>query len=60
MLRTNYKVKQGRERREMKSRVIAHKREVKAAERVKNEKEKERRKKVFIKKTKREAKANKS
>lgn len=59
MLRTNYKDKQGRERHDMKVRVIAHKRQMKAAERVKNEKEKEKRKQVFIKRTKREAKANK-
>lgn len=59
MLRTNYRDKLGRERHDMKVRVKAHKRQMKAAEQVRNEKERERRKKVFIKKTKREARENK-
>ena len=59
MLRTNYLEKQGKQRREMKDRVSQHRKEMKAVERIRNQKEKERRKRVFIKRTKAEARKNK-
>lgn len=54
MLRTNFLEKQGKERREMKTRVSQHRKEMKVVEHIRQKKEKERRKKILIKRSKQE------
>ncbi|XP_065209750.1 ribosome biogenesis protein BMS1 homolog [Planococcus citri] len=55
MVRTNYQDKQGKQRREVKNRAKEYKKSIKITEQIRQKKEKERRKKVFIKQTKRES-----
>lgn len=55
MLRLNFRDKQGKQRREMKNHLIEYKRQVKAMERSRIRKEKEKRKQISIKRTKRES-----
>ncbi len=59
-VKLNFFDKQGKQRHEMKNRVLSHRQQMKAIEHTKMQKEKERRKRHFVKQTKLETRENKN